>query len=164
LRPDAENSVKWQAMQITLRPARTQDFDFCEALYFAGMENVIRELNLDRIAQSASFHQLWELTQVRIIVVDGADVGWLQSTKRGDSLFLAQIFVSASFQRRGIGTEVMHRLIAEAARTRQAVTLGVVKINPALRLYERMGFRITHEDDRKLYMRRDPDAEAPISG
>jgi hypothetical protein len=40
----------------------------------------------------------------------------------------------------------------------------VVKINPALRLYERMGFRITHEDDRKLYMRRDPDAEAPISG
>ena len=144
MRPDAENSVKWQAMQITLRPARTQDFDFCEALYFAGMENIIRELNLDRVAQSASFRQLWELTQVRIIVVDGADVGWLQSTKQGDSLFLAQLFVSASFQRRGIGTEVMHRLIAEAARARQAVTLGVVKINPALRLYERMGFRITH--------------------
>jgi GNAT superfamily N-acetyltransferase len=164
LRTDAENSVKWQAMQITLRPARTQDFDFCEALYFAGMENIIRELNLDRVAQSASFRQQWELTQVRIIVVDGADVGWLQSTKRGDSLFLAQLFVDASFQRRGIGTEVMHRLIAEAARARQAVTLGVVKINPALRLYERMGFRITHEDDRKLYMRRDPDAEAPISG
>jgi len=164
LRPDAENRVKWQVMQITLRPARTQDFDFCEALYFAGMENIIRELNLDRVAQSASFRQLWELTQVRIIVVDGADVGWLQSTKQGDSLFLAQLFISASFQRRGIGTEVMHRLIAEAARARQAVTLGVVKINPALRLYERMGFRITHEDDRKLYMRRDPDAEAPISG
>ena len=151
-------------MQIMLRPARTQDFDFCEALYFAGMENIIRELNLDRVAQSASFRQLWELTQVRIIVVDGADVGWLQSTKQGDSLFLAQLFISASFQRRGIGTEVMHRLIAEAARARQAVTLGVVKINPALRLYERMGFRITHEDDRKLYMRRDPEAEAPISG
>ena len=164
MRPDAENRVKWQVMQIMLRPARTQDFDFCEALYFAGMENIIRELNLDRVAQSASFRQLWELTQVRIIVVDGADVGWLQSTKQGDSLFLAQLFISASFQRRGIGTEVMHRLIAEAARARQAVTLGVVKINPALRLYERMGFRITHEDDRKLYMRRDPEAEAPISG
>jgi ribosomal protein S18 acetylase RimI-like enzyme len=151
-------------MQITLRPARTQDFDFCQTLYFAGMENIIRELNLDRVAQSASFRQLWELTQVRIIVVGGADVGWLQSTIRGDSLFLAQLFVSASFQRRGIGTDVMHRLIAEAALARQAVTLGVVKINPALRLYQRMGFRITHEDDRKLYMRRDPDAEGRISG
>jgi GNAT superfamily N-acetyltransferase len=121
-------------------------------------------LNLDRVAQSASFRQQWELSQVRIITVDGADVGWLQSTMREGSLFLAQLFVDSAFQRRGIGTEVMHRLIAEAAGTRQAVTLGVVKINPALRLYARMGFRITHEDDRKFYMRRDPDAEAPISG
>jgi ribosomal protein S18 acetylase RimI-like enzyme len=57
----------------------------------------------------------------------------------------------------------MNRLIAEAMRTRQAVTLGVVKTNPALRLYQRLGFRITHEDDRKFYMRRDPDNEVPIS-
>jgi ribosomal protein S18 acetylase RimI-like enzyme len=151
-------------MQITLRPARNQDFDFCAVLYFAGMENIIRELNLDRVAQATGFRQLWELTQVRIITVDGADIGWLQSTTREDSLFLGQLFVHASFQRRGIGTEVMHRLIAEAARARQSVTLGVVKINPARRLYERMGFRITHEDDRKFYMRRDPDAEPPMSG
>ena len=32
----------------------------------------------------------------------------------------------------------------------QAVTLGVVKTNPARRLYERLGFRITHADDREL--------------
>jgi ribosomal protein S18 acetylase RimI-like enzyme len=38
-----------------------------------------------------------------------------------------------------------------------------VKINPALRLYERLGFRITHEDERKFYMKRDPDRAAPIS-
>ena len=150
-------------MQVTLRQARTQDFDFCAALYFAGMESVIRDLKLDRAAQVVSFRQQWELTQVRIITTDGADVGWLQSTTREDSLFLAQLFVDASFQRRGIGTEVMHRLIAEAACARQAMTLGVVKINPALRLYERQGFLITHEDDRKFYMRRDPDAESSIS-
>ena len=151
-------------MQITLRPARAQDFDFCAALYFAGMESIIRELNLDRAAQAASFRQLWEPTQVRIITVDGVEAGWLQSATREDALFLGQLFVDASFQRRGIGTEVIRCLISEAARARQAVTLGVVKINPALRLYERLGFRITHEDDRKFYMRRDPDAEAPISG
>jgi ribosomal protein S18 acetylase RimI-like enzyme len=37
----------------------------------------------------------------------------------------------------------MHRLIGEAARLHQAVRLAVVKINPALRLYERLGFQ-TH--------------------
>lgn len=151
-------------MEITLRPARTHDFDFCEALYFAGMENIIRELKLDRVDQVASFRQQWDLTQVRILASGGADIGWLQTATREDSLFLAQLFVETSFQRRGIGTEVVHRLIAEAARSRRAVTLGVVKINPALRLYERLGFRVTHEDDRKFYMRRDPDAEVPIRG
>jgi ribosomal protein S18 acetylase RimI-like enzyme len=43
------------------------------------------------------------------------------------------------------------------------VCLSVVKINPALRLYERLGFRITHEDDRKFYMKREPDMAAPTS-
>ena len=43
------------------------------------------------------------------------------------------------------------------------MTLGVVKINPAKWLYDRLGFRITHEDDRKFYMRREPDGVAPRS-
>src|SRR5579859_1629177 len=106
-------------MRITLRPARAQDFDFCAALYFAGMENIIRELRLDRSAQGVSFRQQWELTQVRIITLESTDIGWLQSTTQGDSLFLAQLFVGTSFQRRGIGTEVIHRLINEAAHAGQ---------------------------------------------
>jgi ribosomal protein S18 acetylase RimI-like enzyme len=50
---------------------------------------------------------------------------------------------------------VVKGLIEEAARAGQSLTLGVVKTNPALRLYERLGFRTTHEDERKFYMRRD---------
>jgi hypothetical protein len=52
----------------------------------------------------------------------------------------------------------MKQVIGEAAGLHQAVSLAVVKINPALRLYQRLGFRITHHDDRKFYMTRDPDA------
>ena len=85
-----------------------------------------------------------------------ADIGWLQTTPKEDGMFVAQLFVDRPFQRRGIGTEVMKQLIAEAAQANQAVRLNVVKINPALRLYERLGFRTTHEDDRKFYMQLDP--------
>ena len=141
-------------MRISFRPARPQDFDYCANLYFAGMERSIRELNLDMAAQTANFRQRWEVTQVRIITLDGADIGWLQSTTQGDALFLAQLFVDAPFRRQGTGTEVMNRIMDEAACAGQAVTLGVVKTNPALRLYDRLGFQITHEDDRKFYMRR----------
>jgi GNAT superfamily N-acetyltransferase len=76
------------------------------------------------------------------------------------AFFVAQLFVDDPFQGRGIGTEVMNRLIGEATRFNQAVRLAVVKINPALRLYERLGFHVTHEDDRKFYMKRDPDIDA----
>jgi hypothetical protein len=50
----------------------------------------------------------------------------------------------------------MRGLIGEAARVNQTVRLNVVKINPARRPYKRLGFRITHEDDRKYYMKLNP--------
>jgi GNAT superfamily N-acetyltransferase len=149
-------------MLISLRSAVIQDFEYCERLYFAGMKRIIEELNLDMTAQAVSFREHWELSQVRIIVADSSDAGWLQSTMRSDGLFVGQLFVDGPFQKKGIGTEVMNRLIGEAALLNQPVRLAVVKINPALRLYERLGFRTTHEDDRKFYMRREADIAPSI--
>jgi GNAT superfamily N-acetyltransferase len=150
-------------MNVAFRPALPEDFDYCERLYFAEMERINRELKLDRDLQVASFRRLWDVTQVRIITLDGADIGWLQSTTHDGTYFLGQLFVEAARQRRGIGTAVMRRLIGEATRLHQAMTLGVVKTNPTKRLYGRLGFRTTLEDDRKFYMRREPDTDAPKS-
>jgi GNAT superfamily N-acetyltransferase len=147
-------------MQIVLRPAVSQDFEYCKRLYFTGMKKIIEELGLDMAAQAASFLQNWDLAEVRIIAVGNSEVGWLQSSVRDDGLFVAQLFVDDPFQGQGIGTEVMNRLIGEASRLNQAVRLAVVKTNPALRLYERLGFHITHEDDRKFYLKRNPDVAA----
>jgi GNAT superfamily N-acetyltransferase len=145
-------------MRITLRHAVAEDFEDCQRLYFAGMKNLIEELGLDMAAQTATFSEQWALEQVRIISADGSDVGWLQTDVREEGVFVGQLFVDGPSQGQGIGTEVMKQVIREAAGLNQAVSLAVVKINPALRLYKRLGFRITHHDDRKFYMRRDPDA------
>jgi ribosomal protein S18 acetylase RimI-like enzyme len=140
---------------ISFRQALDQDFDYCKRLYFEEMEWIIKELHLDRAAQ-ASFQRQWNLTEVRIIALDGSDVGWLQAMTQDDELFVAQMFVDRGFQRRGIGTEVMKRLIGEAARANQTIRLNVAKISPAVRLYERLGFKVIREDDRKFYMKHDP--------
>ena len=92
-----------------------------------------------------------------LVMLEGEVIGWLQTAATDDALFLAQLFVDTRFQRRGIGSRLMRILIEEAARENRAVTLGVVKTNPARRLYERLGFRVTHEDQYKFYMRRQPD-------
>ncbi len=65
------------------------------------------------------------------------------------------MFVEDALLRRGIGTEVVKALMEEATRVGQAMTLGVVKTNRALRLYECLGFRTTHENECEVYMRRD---------
>ena len=75
-------------MQIVLRLASTQDFEYCKRLYFAGMKKILEELHLNMAAQAVSFREQWALTQVRIITVDSFDVGWLQSTMQDDGLLL----------------------------------------------------------------------------
>jgi ribosomal protein S18 acetylase RimI-like enzyme len=147
-------------MEIALRPASNQDFDYCRRVYFAGISTIIEDLRLHRPSQEASFKEQWKATQVRIITLDRWDIGWLQSFIEDDTLFIAQLFIDVPFQRRGIGAEVMHRLIGEANRANLAVRLNVVKINPAVRLYKRLGFRVVREDDRKFYMKRDQDMDA----
>jgi len=143
-------------MPITFRSAHADDFAYCETLYFAEMASIIQELNLDRVTQKASFREQWKVAEVRIIVLNGLDIGWLQTVVLDGELFLGQLFIDNSFQRRGIGTEVIKRLVTEAENSHQAVTLGVVKINPALRLYKRLGFQVVGEDKFKFYMRLDP--------
>jgi GNAT superfamily N-acetyltransferase len=157
LRVSHDQAVRKSGMRIAVRPARAKDFDFCAHLYFQEMDRIIRELNLDLAKQAANLRQRWDVQQVGIITLDGVDIGWVQSMVEGDAVFPGQLFVAPAHQGRGVGTTIVQRLIEEAASDRRAVTLGVVKANPALRLYRRLGFCTTHEDDRKFYMRRDPD-------
>jgi GNAT superfamily N-acetyltransferase len=143
-------------MPIAFRPADVDDFEYCARLYCKEMSRTIEDLKLDQSAHARNLRQRWDSKEVRIITLDGAAIGWLQSRTENDALFLAQLFVDEPHRRQGIGTDVMHRLIDEATLEGQAVTLGVVKTNPALRLYQRLGFLTADEDDRKFYMRREP--------
>ena len=118
------------------------------------MEGTIWTLKLDIAAQTANLRARWNTAEVQIILSGGADIGWMQSSIQDDALYLEQIFIDAASQRHGIGTAMIQGLIEQATQSGQPVTLGVVKTNPARRLYERLGFRVTHEDDRKFYMRR----------
>lgn len=152
----ANSPLSPAAMQIELRFANAHDFDYCRRVYFAEMKWIIEELRLNRVWQETTFQEQWKAAQVRIITLDGSDVGWLQTFIEDDALLLAQLFIDRPFQRRGIGTNVILRLIDEGNRANQSVRLNVVKINPAVRLYERLGFRVVQEDERKFYMKRDP--------
>ncbi|HEV2690331.1 MAG TPA: GNAT family N-acetyltransferase [Bryobacteraceae bacterium] len=110
-----------------------------------------RYFGWDERREEEKFAEQFKIDEARIIVAKGADVGWLQTQVDDTTINLQSLYVMPSMQRRGIGTEVLKMLAAQG----KAITLGVVKINPAIRLYQRLGFRITHEDEYKFYMRLD---------
>jgi GNAT superfamily N-acetyltransferase len=69
---------------------------------------------------------------------------------------LGSLYVMPEMQGRGIGTKVLNMLLTRAAGESKAMTLAVVKRNPARHSYLKRGFQVTHEDEHKFYMRADP--------
>jgi ribosomal protein S18 acetylase RimI-like enzyme len=143
-------------MDVHLRAYQAQDLDFARQLYFETMRWAIeRVFGWDQAHQEASFAGWFHPDEVSIIVVDGVDVGWIQQRLEDGAIFLGSICVKPEMQRKGVGTRVIQMVLDFGRRRSEAVTLAVMRINPAIALYERLGFRSTHEDEYKLYMRAD---------
>jgi GNAT superfamily N-acetyltransferase len=144
-------------LKIALRTASSQDSVFARDLYFETMRGMIeRFFGWDQPREERNFAAFFKVDEVRIITADDRDVGWIQEQVENRMINLGSFYVMPAMQGRGIGTKVLNILLARAADQSKAITLAVVKINPARYFYEKRGFRITHEDHHKFYMRADP--------
>jgi GNAT superfamily N-acetyltransferase len=151
-------------LPVQLRAAKPADYDFARRVHHAGMRWISERLfGWDEAAEDAKFERQFVLAETRVIVLGGEDVGYLQAAEEADALFLKELHVAAAFQRRGVGAEVLRQLVVEAGRIGKPMTVSVVKFNPARELYKRNGFRLTHEDTHKIYLRRDPPAGLPAA-
>ena len=123
-------------------------------VYLLTMRPYVQELTVwDEQKQRTSFAAQWKLEEVRIISVDGTDVGWLQVAELPTEIRLQKFFVSPQYQRSGIGSEILSNLLATWRSTGKKIVLRVLKTNPARRLYERLGFSVVAEEDVTFRMR-----------
>ena len=144
-------------MRIALRAACNEDFVFARNLYFQTMRGIIESLfGWDQAREERNFAGFFKVGEARIITVDGRDVGWIQEQVEDEAIHLGSLYVIPEMQGRGIGTKVLNILLTGAADQSKAMTLAVVKINPARHFYLKRGFQVTHEDEHKFYMRVDP--------
>jgi GNAT superfamily N-acetyltransferase len=68
-------------------------------------------------------------------------------------LFLRDIELIARERDRGLGTAILRAILDLAASRNRRVELVVLKVNPARRLYERLGFVPVDDDGARLTMR-----------
>ena len=72
---------------------------------------------------------------------------------RGEAdIRLMDISLLPEYRHSGIGTWIIRNLLDEAARSQKPVTLHVEPYNPALRLYQRLGFRVVEERGMNMFM------------
>jgi GNAT superfamily N-acetyltransferase len=132
-----------QCPDYFLRPARREDFAFAAAIYIDSMRPLMLRLaRWDEEERRAALRRSFTAADTSIVILDGRDIGWIQVTERDTDYNLAQLQLLDDFCGLGIGTRLIGGLLDKATRDGKTVSLSVIRINRAIRLYERLGFRI----------------------
>jgi ribosomal protein S18 acetylase RimI-like enzyme len=146
---------------MTLRPAATNDKEFLWWLHQATMrEYVDKTWGWDDNWQRERFDAGFDPNTLQIIEADHETIGYISVQRKPEEIFLTSIEIAPGFQNRGIATQLILELFAEADLSRKPVRLFVLKVNPARRLYERLGFECVEETNTHYVMRRWPGTAA----
>jgi ribosomal protein S18 acetylase RimI-like enzyme len=140
---------------LLLRAAVAADCELARRIYLETTRPYVRHLadwTDDFIV--ARFAQRFEVATTRMIELDGETIGWVRVSETGDEIVLEQIYLAPDRQGRGLGSILLRQLAEEWRTSGKPVALRVLKENPARRLYERFGFRVTGENEIQYLMRR----------
>ncbi|MFM0417764.1 GNAT family N-acetyltransferase [Paraburkholderia aromaticivorans] len=147
---------------FTLRPALDSDIPFLFELRKATMTEHLARVGEPSDDTEHRARLLHRYDTARVICIDGEPAGLLKAHRTGAEWVVVQLQITPALQGRGIGERALHWVLRAAQADALPVTLKVLKGNPAMRLYERLGFEIVGKDERQFYMRRAPRASAEI--
>jgi ribosomal protein S18 acetylase RimI-like enzyme len=107
-------------------------------------------------AQDAWYREHYADASFDVILVDGQPAGRLYVLRRDAEIRIVDIALLPEYRGNGIGTTLLRDLLAEADAAGKRVTIHVERFNPALRLYERLGFCIAEDKGVYLFLERPP--------
>lgn len=107
-------------------------------------------------AQKFEYEQCYPEATNRIILFEHKAVGRFLYDQTGREFRCVDIAVMSEYQNLGIGTAVLKSFMDEVVRTNHVFALQVLKTNRALRLYQRLGFKIVGENASHIEMEWSP--------
>jgi ribosomal protein S18 acetylase RimI-like enzyme len=148
------------SLTLSLRPAETRDEGFLRRVYADS-----RREELDQVAwpegardeflrqqfdaQNSHYRKHYPGAEFLVIEHAGQLAGRFYVRRTLGEIRIMDLALVPEARGLGIGTHLLRELISEGQATGAIVTIHVEKFNPALRLYERLGFRAA--DDRGAY-------------
>lgn len=143
---------------LALREETVEDMVFLRQLYaqtrademaffpwFEEQKSAFLQMQFD--AQRQQYRHSYPAADFAIILHENAPVGRWYVHRGTDFFQLIDISLLADYRNQGLGSHLLATLIAEAGIQKKTVRLHVQPTNPALRLYQRLGFIAIEEQD-----------------
>ena len=152
---------------IKLRPVEKKDESFIETVYRSTREEELNITNwseqqkkafimMQSMAQLAEYAAKFPGAAFQVIIFNKQDAGRFYTWEDETGIRLIDITLLPPFRGKGIGTALMKDLIKQADKSQKKISLHVEPANPALRLYQRVGFIHIKNNGRHYYMEREP--------
>ena len=106
-------------------------------------------LRMQFCSQDQYYREIYPSAEYQVILLDGQPVGRLYIHRRDDEIHIMHISLLPEFRGWGIGSSLMNQILEEATKNNLPVTIRVERFNPALHLYQRLGFRLA--EDKGVY-------------
>lgn len=154
-------------MNITLRPFPPDNQEFLFQLYANTRQQEMSALGwpaaqleaflrMQFNAQQRWYEMAYSKADHQLILIDDQPAGRILVLRDSKAYTLVDIALLAQHRNTGIGTQLLRQLMAEADEASVPLRLHVLKSNPACRLYERLGFAKTGEDEMYYEMEKKP--------
>ncbi len=145
---------------ITYRPITAEDEEFLCRVYASTREEELAQTDWDNAqkenflrmqfhAQHTHYQTYYTGAQFQIILWYDEPIGRLYLAYWKNEIRLIDIALLPAHRGQGLGATIIKRIQAEGAEAGLPVCIHVEKFNPALRLYERLGFRAI--EDKGVY-------------
>ena len=152
---------------VTLRPFSPADMEFLfqvyastrqEELALVDWDDAQREafLRMQFQAQHRYYTEHYLNADFQVVEVAGTPAGRLYLHRRMDEIRIMDIALLPEFRRQGIGAQLIEQVQSEGRQKNLPVTIHVERFNPALRLYERLGFSLLEERGVYLFLKWSP--------
>jgi ribosomal protein S18 acetylase RimI-like enzyme len=145
---------------ISLRPITPADEDFLFNVYASTRADEMARVDWNDI-QKESFlrmqfqaqHQYYVENYVgadfSVIMQNDQAVGRLYIHRRDKEIRIMDIVLLPEYRKQGIGSNLLQDILQQGSDSQIPVTIHVERFNPALHLYERLGFR--QKEDKGVY-------------
>ena len=147
---------------LSFRPATEADIDFLVQLAQKTMNEHLLASGITRTPDEYLQRVRFRFECAQLILFKNQPAGLLKLAREGTAWEIIQIQLCPTLQGRGLGRRLLTKVITQARKAQAALTLSVLKANPARNLYKRLGFVVAEETEHAFTMRLEYTATAPL--